>query len=45
MHAVVRIDQVEKQGAAKIIAVKDKGHNVTALPAPVYAPSLEPDKS
>ena len=44
MHAVVRIDQVEKQGTAKIVAVKDKGENVTALPTPLYAPSLEPDK-
>ena len=33
MHAVVRIDQVEQKGTAKIIPVKDREGNVTPLPA------------
>jgi hypothetical protein len=36
MHAIVRIDQVEKQGTARITAA---GDNVTRLPrSPVYTP-------
>ena len=45
MHAVVRIDQVEQRGTAKIIPVKDRGGNVTPLPATLYTPSREPDES
>jgi len=36
MHAVIRIDEVEKQGVSKISAVD--GENVTAFPMPVYTP-------
>ena len=36
MHAVMRIDQVEKQGISKISAVE--GSNVTQFPMPVYTP-------
>jgi hypothetical protein len=36
MHAIVRIDEVEKQGAGKISAVD--GKNVTQFPMPVYTP-------
>ncbi len=36
MHAVIRIDEVEKQGVSKISAVD--GDNVTAFPMPVYTP-------
>ena len=36
MQAVVRIDEVEKEGVNKIIAVSDKGANVTPFPAPVF---------
>ncbi len=39
MHAVVRIDEVEKQGTAKIIPVASKGDNVTPLPLPLYTPT------
>lgn len=35
MHAVVRIDQVEKQGNARIT---EGGDNVTQFPLPVYTP-------
>ena len=36
MHAIVRIDEVEKEGVSKISAVD--GDNVTAFPMPVYTP-------
>jgi len=36
MHAILRIDQVEKQGVSKISAVE--GANVTQFPMPVYTP-------
>jgi len=35
MHAVVRIDEVEKQGVAKI---SEPGANVTLFPTPLYTP-------
>lgn len=35
MHAVLRIDQVEKQGAARIQTAEGK---VTGFPSPVYTP-------
>ena len=38
LHAVVRIDEVGKQGPAKIHAVDRNGHNVTTLPTPLYTP-------
>ncbi len=36
MHAILRIDEVEKQGVSKIS--KAEGGNVTQFPMPVYAP-------
>jgi hypothetical protein len=36
MHAVMRVDQVEKQGVSKISKVE--GDNVTQFPMPVYTP-------
>ena len=35
MHNVLRIDEVKKQGTAKITALSDK---VTQLPSPIYTP-------
>ena len=35
MHAVLRIDQVEKQGVSKISAVEGK---IASFPGPVYTP-------
>lgn len=35
MHAIVRIDEVEKQGVAKI---SEAGANVAMFPSPVYGP-------
>jgi len=36
MQAVVRIDEVEKEGTNKIITVSDKGDNVTPFPSPIF---------
>lgn len=40
LHAVLRIDEVEKQGVSKISAVE--GGNVAQFPMPVYAPGDVP---
>ncbi len=38
MHAIIRIDEVEKEGSAKMTALSGKGGNVTVFPSPVYTP-------
>ncbi len=38
IHAVVRIDEVDKEGVNKIHAVSESGSNVSPFPAPVYPP-------
>ena len=38
IHAVVRIDEVDKEGANKIHAVGEEGSNVSSFPMPVYTP-------
>lgn len=38
MHAVVRIDEVEREGANKIISTNESGNNVTPFPIPMYTP-------
>ncbi len=38
MHAVIRIDEVEKEGSAKISAISSKGSNVASFPSPIYTP-------
>jgi hypothetical protein len=38
IHAVVRIDEVDKEGANKIHAVGEEGSNVSAFPMPMYTP-------
>jgi hypothetical protein len=38
MHAVVRIDEVEKRGQAKVHALGEAA-KVTPLPAPIYTPA------
>ena len=35
MHAIIRIDEVEKRGTPKIA---DVGDNVSAFPSPIYTP-------
>ena len=37
MHSVVRIDEVAREGTAKITAVEG-GANVTSFPVPLYTP-------
>src|SRR5574337_1131969 len=37
MHAVVRIDEVAREGTAKIVAL-EVGSNVTPFPVPMYTP-------
>jgi hypothetical protein len=36
MHSVLRIDEVKKQGQAKIVALE--GSNVSQFPVPMYTP-------
>jgi len=38
LHAVIRIDSVEKSGSSKVHAVKKKGATVTTLPTTIYSP-------
>lgn len=38
LHAVVRIDEVAKEGANKIIAAGENSGNVTPFPVPMYTP-------
>jgi hypothetical protein len=42
MHAVIRIDEVEKEGVNKIST--PTGDNVTPFPLPVYPPGSAPKK-
>lgn len=43
IHAVIRIDEVEKEGQSKIHEVSDK-NNVTPFPSPLYTPDKGSDK-
>ncbi len=38
MHAVVRIDEVEKHGNARITPPPEGGGNVASFPVPIYSP-------
>jgi hypothetical protein len=38
MHAVIRIDEVQKEGTNKIVGATDSGTNVTPFPMPMYTP-------
>lgn len=42
LHAVVRVDEVEKQGSAKVTTIDDKGGKVTAFPGPAWSPVTPP---
>jgi hypothetical protein len=42
LHAVLRVDEVEKQGVSKISAAESG--NVTQFPMPVYAPGTDSPK-
>ncbi len=43
MHAVNRIDEVEKTGVAKITSIK--GSNITPFPTPIYTPTNNTDSA
>ncbi len=45
MHAVVRIDEVERQGAARITDRPKGEGNVASFPVPIYTPKSDPGKS
>ncbi len=45
MHAVVRIDEVEKEGSPRITSSEGEGGTVSAFPVPVYTPGKDPGKS
>ncbi|MCC6208733.1 MAG: DUF1820 family protein [Gammaproteobacteria bacterium] len=44
LHAVIRIDEVDKQGTAKI-SDGEKGGNIARFPTSLYAPGRNPDTS
>ena len=44
MHAVIRVDEVEKEGTNKVISVED-GEKVTPFPVPTYPPGGSPTKA
>ncbi|MFQ5469847.1 MAG: DUF1820 family protein [Gammaproteobacteria bacterium] len=44
MHAIIRIDEVEKEGTGKIKAVPGKGDNVSPFPSTIYTPSTDSNK-
>ncbi len=41
IHAIVRIDEVEKRGTSRITPPPEKGSNVAAFPMPIYGPGGE----
>lgn len=44
LHALVRIDEVEKQGATRVTAVSGKGAKVTPFPGmPSWSPGKPPE--
>ncbi len=45
MHAVLRIDEVEKEGVSRVTKAEKGSGNVTNFPAPIYTHSGEPKKS
>ena len=46
IHAVIRVDEVEREGANKIVAADGEGAgNVAQFPMPVYTPGGDSGKS
>ena len=43
MHAILRIDEVEKQGASRIMDAAANGGNVAPFPVPLFRPKSEPE--
>jgi hypothetical protein len=42
LHSVLRIDQVEKEGAGRIRKPESEGGSITPFPVPLYSPSRDP---
>ena len=42
MHSIIRIDEVEKEGAAKIIPMDGKSDHVISFPGGYYGPPNKP---
>ncbi len=38
MHAVVRVDEVQREGTARIVPHKEEGGSVSNFPVPLYTP-------
>lgn len=45
MHAIVRIDEVERRGVSRITPAGEEGGNVAAFPMPIYGPNKSGDGS
>jgi hypothetical protein len=45
MHAVLRIDEVEKPGVSRITKPSGEAAKVAAFPGPIYTPTSRPEKS
>ena len=39
MHAVIRIDEVEKEGVPRVTKSPEDADNVSSFPGPIYTPS------
>jgi hypothetical protein len=44
LHAVIRIDEVEKEGISKIRSSSDSADNIAPFPGPLYPPGGRKDK-
>lgn len=45
MHAVIRIDEVEKEGIPRVSKQEENPSKVSAFPGPIYAPGPPPGGS
>ena len=45
LHSVVRIDEVEKQGAARIVRGEKEGGKLSPFPIPIQVPGKDPGRS
>jgi len=45
MHAVLRIDEVEKEGVSRITRPEGEVASVAPFPGPIYTPTSRPEKS
>jgi hypothetical protein len=38
MHAVIRIDEVEKEGVPRVTKNSEEADNISSFPGPIYTP-------